>query len=399
MTIKTEFRPSKSNPSKGTVWVDFYVSRERVHFSTKVIVELKHWNANQSKVKSSDPLASDKNLIIDNILSRINDVFVKYRLKDKHLSKNSFLRSYHRPTDYATFFDYVFAQFRKYDKLMASGTYFTHKQVITKLSTYRPQLSFDDIDKAFLDDYFVYLRNDLRNNENTAFKNMAVLKKYVRMAFKDGYIDENPFDGWKIKKGTASCVYLTDEELTTLVNLYQSGELEFKYHKTLEFFLFLCFSSLHVGDARTLTLEQFSSTTFTYFRKKLRTSKPEPIVVPISQPLRNLIINIAGTRRKGLLFDNEFSDQAMNRFLKVIAKISGINKTLTHKVGRHTFATIYLRKTKDISSLREILGHSDISETLIYAHVLDESKIEGVQCFNTFSIDSPAEKIVTNSDS
>ena len=63
-----------------------------------------------------------------------------------------------------------------------------------------------------------------------------------------------------------------------------------------------------------------------------------------------------------------------------------IDKPLTHKVGRHTFATIFLRKTKDIAALKEILGHSDISETLVYAHVLDESKQEGIQCFNQFSI-------------
>ncbi|UVQ96297.1 hypothetical protein NXW23_18585 [Bacteroides caccae] len=44
-----------------------------------------------------------------------------------------------------------------------------------------------------------------------------------------------------------------------------------------------------------------------------------------------------------------------------------------------------MRKTKDITSLKEILGHSDLRETLVYAHVLNESKREGVQCFNCFT--------------
>ena len=76
----------------------------------------------------------------------------------------------------------------------------------------------------------------------------------------------------------------------------------------------------------------------------------------------------------------------MNRFLKEIAALAEIEKPVTHKVGRHTFATIFLRKTKDIAALREILGHSDISETLVYAHVLEEAKQEGVQCFNKFEL-------------
>ena len=154
----------------------------------------------------------------------------------------------------------------------------------------------------------------------------------------------------------------------------------------MEFFLFLCFSSLHIGDAKHLKLEQFSPTTFTYYRIKLRNSKPEPIVVPISHPLQMLMTNIVGTRKKGPVFEKLLPDQTMNRYLKEIAVIAGIDKVLTHKVGRHTFATLYLRKTKDIAALKEILGHSDISETLIYAHVLEESKLEGIKCFDMFSI-------------
>ena len=40
----------------------------------------------------------------------------------------------------------------------------------------------------------------------------------------------------------------------------------------------------------------------------------------------------------------------------------------------------------DLATLKEIMGHSDIKETLVYAHVLDESKQEGMQCFNSFAI-------------
>ena len=76
----------------------------------------------------------------------------------------------------------------------------------------------------------------------------------------------------------------------------------------------------------------------------------------------------------------------MNIHLKEIAKIAEIDKAITHKVGRHTFATIFLKRTKDLATLKEIMGHSDIKETLVYAHVLDESKQEGMQCFNCFAI-------------
>lgn len=385
INIKTYLR-KYANESSGIVWVSFYINREKVNFSTKVAVDCKNWSEKNACVKPGDKNASDKNLIIENIHARINNVLVKYRLKDKKLTRDAFLRAYHRPTDFNTFFDYVTAQQKKLSIKTELSTLSTHMSAIRKLQQYSPTLTFDDITKDWLDDYFIYLRKELDNNSNTAYKNMGILKKYVRMAYKDGYMDENPFDSWQIKKTTASCVYLTEDELTRLTNLYRSGELEYNYHKTLEFFLFLCFSSLHVGDAKVLKLEQFGDTSFTYYRLKLRNKKPEPIVVPISEPLRSLLVNIVGPRKKGPVFEKVQADQTMNRNLKEIAAIACIDKSITHKVGRHTFATIFLRKTKDIAALREILGHSDISETLIYAHVLEESKQEGIQCFNGFVI-------------
>lgn len=59
---------------------------------------------------------------------------------------------------------------------------------------------------------------------------------------------------------------------------------------------------------------------------------------------------------------------------------------MSFKSRRHTFATYFLKKTKDLTTLKEILGHSELRETLIYAHVLDESKQEGIKSFDTFSL-------------
>lgn len=375
-----------NNDTSGIVWISFYVQRQKINFSTKVTVEVKHWNEKKSIVAAGDKQSADKNLIIETILARINNVFVKYRLRDKNLSRDLFLREYNRPSDYATFFDFVRDYMKKISHRTELTTLNTHMSVIRKLKEFNTDLIFDDISRDWLDIYFAYLRRELDNNANTAYKNMAIIKKYVLAAYKAGYMTENPFEEWSIKKITSTCIYLNEEELAKLVALYNTGELEYKLHKTLEFFLFMCFSSLHVGDAKKLQLEQFSEDHFTYFRMKLRNSKPEPIQIPISDPLKNLLSKIVGTRKKGPLFEVIQADQTMNRNLKDIAAIAEIDKPITHKVGRHTFATIYLRHTKDLAALKELLGHSDMKETLVYAHVMDESKREGVQCFNSFII-------------
>lgn len=387
-TINIYLREHKIGTGSGIIWIKFYVNRQKVNFSTGVSCLVKHWSKTKECISDKDSGAADKNLIIENIRARINNVFVKYRLKDKVLTREAFLRAYNRPDDYATFFDFVKDWQKKFSYKNEEATMSVHRTVIKKLREHAPDLHFDDITKEWLDEYYAYLRKKLKNCENTAYKNMSTLRKYVRAAYKAGYMDEYPFDDWSIKRTKASYTYLKEEELTILLNAYRDGQFDFKFHKALEFFLFMCFSSLHIGDAKKLKLEQFTNDSFTYFRIKNRNSKPEPIIVPVSDILQKIISNIVGYRKKGLIFESLPADQTMNGYLKDVAEELelSIGRDISHKTGRHTFATYFLKKTKDLTALKEILGHSELRETLIYAHVLDESKQEGIQCFNSFNL-------------
>ena len=56
----------------------------------------------------------------------------------------------------------------------------------------------------------------------------------------------------KIRRPKSEVIYLTEEELLRLTALYRSGRLEECTQNVLRFFLFLCFTSLHIGDAKAL---------------------------------------------------------------------------------------------------------------------------------------------------
>jgi len=63
---------------------------------------------------------------------------------------------------------------------------------------------------------------------------------------------------------------------------------------------------------------------------------------------------------------SQLSVRTIQSMISNYAKRAGIDKTVTPHTLRHTFATDYYRKTKDLEALRKVLGHADISTTQIY---------------------------------
>jgi site-specific recombinase XerD len=373
-----------ANKTAGKVYVKFYIKGEKLHFSTEVEADISEWDVENSKIKGKSQGAKDRNIVINNIRSRINNVDVKFRLREKELSKALFLRHYNRPDDYTTFHDWCDEYKRQTFKFLNYNTQRMHDSVLKKLKEFAPELHFDDITKLWLEGYIFHLKRDLGNSHNTSYKNMAVLKKYIYAALNAGYLEENPFAGLKIPQERTDVVYLEEDELKKFYMLYRNFNMEQKYFKTLQIFLFMCFGSQHIGDAKAMKLEQFSSDNFSYYRLKTKDRKPELVTVPLSAPLRNILADIAGERKKGLIFEELPADQTMNEYLKTIAGHIGVKKEISHKTGRHTFATIFLENNPNIRTLQSILGHSDIKTTMKYVHALKKAKQRGISCFDKF---------------
>jgi integron integrase len=67
---------------------------------------------------------------------------------------------------------------------------------------------------------------------------------------------------------------------------------------------------------------------------------------------------------------HHLEEATIHRAIKIAAGRTGIAKRVSSHTFRHSFATAALQRGADIRTIQELLGHNDVSTTMIYTHVL-----------------------------
>lgn len=370
---------SKKNDTK-QVEIVVHLGRATVKFPTGVTILENEWDELRKCIKGKSQKACDNNLIIDNLKAKINNVLVKHRLIEKTLTPEK-LRAAVKEAPNLNFIDFLRQQIERKEGISAKSTIQTYNSLITKLAGFRKEIFCADITNEFVHDFVLHMQKGLKNKESTTAKTITTLKQFVKAAKKKGLIGEDPFEDVHLSKRNSEAVFLVENELTKLCEIYSSQILTYNERRVLRYFLFSCFTGLRLVDVKRITKDNVVGSLLVVVPQKTKRTLKQ-VRIPLTENAVRMLKDSYGTHCKNTLFDCYDTDNTTRTKLKSICKKAQIKKNVTFHTARHTFATIFLRRNKNLKTLQALLGHSDIKETAKYSHVLDEDVIDEIKVFD-----------------
>jgi integrase/recombinase XerC len=221
---------------------------------------------------------------------------------------------------------------------------------------------------------------------------LAALRAFVKFARRElGWI-ENPTDGIPFaREAPHDPAVLSIVEVQRLLLTASTASRPPERSRNLAILAVLASLGLRVHEIEALNLAQFDipSATLVGVRGKGETVHDLPLN---SAAVALLLIYLAdrpalAAPGESALFASSrgtrFSIRSIQRLLKRLRITMGTLKKVTPHTLRHSVATILLTLGVDISTVAEILRHSDLNTTRRYLHLVDERRREAVRRLGT----------------
>jgi site-specific recombinase XerD len=384
-------RAKVNNEGICPIYLRVTIQSKRFEFSANKYVNPERWSPEGTKVKGGNEEARTINSHLDYLKNQVLEAEKRLFKKDikvtsENLKKELFGIAETKRMLIPIFKDHNDRIKELVGKEYAPGTLERYKTSLSHTIEFLEwkykisDIEINKIDYAFVTDYEFFLRSVRNCANNTAVKYIKNFNKIIKLCLANDWLVKNPFANYKSKVKEVERVYLSEDEIQSIINK------DFKIERlslVRDIFLFSCFTGLAYIDVKNLTKSHISigidgdKWIFTH-RQKTETASKIPIL-----PVTQMIINKYANHPQSVNDDKLLpilSNQKMNAYLKEIATVCEIEKELTFHIARHTFATtVTLTNGVPIESVSKMLGHKNLRTTQHYAKVLDKKVSEDMK--------------------
>lgn len=285
----------------------------------------------------------------------------------------------------------LFADYLKNEKKSSANTRESYLRDVNQFASYCDLLELKDyklIDTEILNGYLKYLTK-LGKSEATKTRIIASIRCFLRFLLSRGLLSSNPADEVKIKKTEKKMPEVLDSNQVILLLSQPDGD-DYKSIRDKSMLELLYATGIKVSELLELTIEQVNLTIGILHLQKGKKERIIPIYPAAVKSLAEYLVNvrpyIISGDTGGVLFTN-LNGQAMTRqgFWKIIkfyAEKAGIKADITPQILRHSFAVHLMENGAKLQDIKEMLGHSDISSTRIYAQFMKSKYAQKYEKFH-----------------
>lgn len=279
-----------------------------------------------------------------------------------------------------------FINFLERDKRLSANTLQSYKRDVEQYITYLREINLLNIintNKTTIIAYLLHLQKKGRAT-STISRNLASIRSFYQYLYKTRVIDSDPtteLESPKVEKKLPQILSTQEVELL----LEQPKCIDLKGYRDKAMLELLYASGIRVSELISLNVDDINLDAG--FVRCNHGNKER--VIPIGSIAINAIQDYLNKSRELMIQDkNEkalfvnvngkrLTRQGFWKIIKQYKNMAKINKDITPHTLRHSFAAHLLENGADLRSIQEMLGHSDISSTQIYAQIA-KNKIKDV---------------------
>ena len=210
----------------------------------------------------------------------------------------------------------------------------------------------------------------------TVHRKISCLRIFFRWLRKEGHVIQNPMEKVVLPRRKKKLpVFVTEDSLDNLLDNYEFGN-DFSGIRNRTIIEMLYFTGMRRAELIGLTLADVDLPSG---QLKVTGKRNKQGIIPVIDSFRArleeyLVIRGAtfGSDSGGWFFLTDSGNRLYDKFVyntvkRYLAMVTTIDKKSPH-VLRHTFATHMLNHGADLNSIKELLGHANLSATQIYTH-------------------------------
>lgn len=358
-------KPLKRN-NKYPVYLRVRVYNRETKVPTNIEVDKNGWDMKrrEPKDKSLKIVLSKKILGLE---SYLNNCIASDTELSIELVKDFFATKKHVTPKQDSFYDYYLAYVERRKKDLNKETIRVYMTTYNVLKAFKPKLRLSDINLSLIEGFDEYMRVTNGNADGGRYPKHKNLKTVLLDMQKHDIPVKNPYPLFKMPQPNVKEVYLDKEELDAFRKMYVQLPEGTTLFKSLEMYLFSCYCGLRISDVVTLKWSEVDLENGLIVKTQVKTK--EEVKAPIFEYTRALLLKKSNSGKLLGTDDYVFGDsciQVINRRLKELAEMAGVDKHITFHSSRHTFATLLVMDGVSIYKIQKFLGHKSVGMTERY---------------------------------